>query len=110
MSLSDHHAMKLIIWAKRQPKVKSLTVFGSHAKGTAGPARDIDVALELVGDEGEALGAFIPESEGWRKQLSEFVGREVDLCLGGEAAGPEVRQGLEEASILVYTRGAKPDF
>ena len=109
MRLSDELAMKLILWARSQPNVRRLIVFGSFAKGTAAPDSDLDVAVELDGDEGEALADFIFEEVAWKRQLSKLLGCEFDLHLGGEAAGPVVRQGLVEAAISVYTRRSKPD-
>ena len=35
----------------RRPEVTGIILFGSRAKGTAGPASDIDLALEGITDE-----------------------------------------------------------
>jgi hypothetical protein len=37
----------LATWAKSKPEVIALYVFGSRAKGTAGPDSDLDLAFEI---------------------------------------------------------------
>ena len=55
--------------------VRSLAVFGSTARGEAGPASDIDLLVELDPDAGVGLIRFL----GLQDRLSELLGRKVDL-------------------------------
>jgi predicted nucleotidyltransferase len=35
----------VLAWATAQPKIRAVALVGSHARGTAGPASDIDLVL-----------------------------------------------------------------
>jgi len=53
--------------------VQEISIFGSVARGEAGPDSDVDVLVEL----GPGIGLF--EYIGIRDRLAEILGRPVDL-------------------------------
>ncbi len=59
--------------------VRSVLVFGSVARGDAGTASDIDIAVRL--EAGFAKGGFeyLGKLERLREQLAEILGRPVDV-------------------------------
>ncbi|MBM4284401.1 MAG: nucleotidyltransferase family protein [Deltaproteobacteria bacterium] len=72
--------------------VKSLKIFGSAARGEAGPDSDIDLLVEFSRPVG--LFAFLR----LRRRLAELLGRRVDLVTP-QALKPQLRRRiLDEAS------------
>ena len=56
-------------------RIKSVALFGSHVRGTAGADSDIDVLIDFDPQAMIGLFEFIEIQE----QLSEALGRKVDL-------------------------------
>lgn len=101
---------KLQRWAVANPYIGKLWLFGSYAKGTAREDSDLDIAIEIVippereGKE-NALAVYICEKQAWQKELQELLGfGKVQLEQLDPDGTPHVRKGVEEASLLVYTR------
>ena len=59
----------------RAAEIKRLSLFGSVARGDAGPDSDVDLAAEL--DRTARIGLI--ELIGLEQRLEELVGRKVDL-------------------------------
>jgi predicted nucleotidyltransferase len=73
--------------------VKDLYLFGSYAREEAGEQSDLDILVEF--EPGAQIGLF--EFARLRRQLSELLGREVDLVTP-DAIRPEMKdQILREA-------------
>ena len=73
--------------------VKDLYLFGSYAREEAGEQSDLDLLVEF--EAGAQIGLF--EFARLRRQLSELLGREVDLVTP-DAIRPEMKdQILREA-------------
>ena len=87
--LSDHEA------DLRAHGVRQLLLFGSVARGTAGPASDVDLAAEF--DRPVGLFALVR----LRRFLEELLGRRVDLVpmdgLRPEVRSAVLREGLRAA-------------
>jgi predicted nucleotidyltransferase len=73
--------------------VKDLYLFGSYAREEAGEQSDLDILVEF--EAGAQIGLF--EFARLRRQLSELLGREIDLVTP-DAIRPEMKdQILREA-------------
>ena len=73
--------------------VKDLYLFGSYAREEAGKQSDLDILVEF--EAGAQIGLF--EVSRLRRQLSELLGKEVDLVTP-DAIRPEMKdQILREA-------------
>ena len=59
----------------RTAGIRRLSLFGSFARGDAGPGSDVDLAAEL--DPGSRIGMFALGA--LERRLTELVGRNVDL-------------------------------
>ena len=82
----------------REYGVKSLSLFGSYARGNAGPNSDID--LRLI-DGGEIKGFF--KLAGFTGRLEEQFGTKVDVI----AVDPTAREFLDEISdseVIIFER------
>ena len=69
-------------WAESKQGVEELWLFGSHARGDAGPYSDVDFAIALapVGSGGDhALSTYFENAAGWQRELWKIVGTEVSL-------------------------------
>jgi len=64
----------------RRHHIRRLSLFGSHLKGTARPDSDIDLLVEFEPDA--RIGLF--EMAGMEIELSEMLGRKVDLRTPGD--------------------------
>jgi predicted nucleotidyltransferase len=92
----------LVRWAKANPRVRRVWVFGSDAKRNARADTDIDIAIEMepVPDSEETLSYWIAHAEEWQTQLEERLGTNVDL----EWFDPDVDAPLGDRAVLAYDR------
>lgn len=76
--------------------VRELSVFGSSARGDAGPGSDIDLLVEFMPD---ATPGFLAFSR-LQRDLSELLHRPVDLVPKGGLKPSIRRQVLAEARVV----------
>lgn len=77
----------LIDWARNEPQIRALFVFGNRAKGRATVSSDLDLAVELVAPDDEQLLTFLDQRERWRADLQRVTGMRIkNLELRGESA------------------------
>jgi uncharacterized protein len=81
----------------RKYKVRQLGVFGSAARGEAGPDSDIDLLLEFLPDSGMSLFRL----QDLNQELEEALGRKVDLA-SKEGLKPRVRPYVMRDLRIVY--------
>lgn len=60
--------------ARLEPNTMSIVVFGSFARGAAGPESDIDVAIVAADPE---LPVWLEEVSGWVEEMAEYSGSPV---------------------------------
>lgn len=74
----------LVAWARNEPQIRALFVFGSRAEGRATVSSDLDLAVELTVPEDEQLLTFLDNRQRWRADLQRVTGMRVkDLELRG---------------------------
>lgn len=72
----------------------NLRVFGSYARGEAGPASDLDLLIDLE------AGRDLLDLIGLKQDLEEIIGREVDVVTE-KSLSPHIRQQIiSEAKAL----------
>jgi len=77
-------------------RVAELSVFGSTARGSAGPESDVDLIVTFKPDAAVGLLAF----NRFRRELEDSLGRRVDL-VPKEGLKPLIRdEVLAEAQLL----------
>jgi predicted nucleotidyltransferase len=81
----------------RRLGVVRLSLFGSVARGEAGPESDIDIAAFF--DPAARLSGF--DIAGVEARLSEILGREVDL-LEEPARRPSLKRALERDRVDAF--------
>ena len=85
----------------RRAGVQSLSLFGSSARGDAGPSSDIDLAVRLSGDFARGGLEYIGRLEELRERLREIVGGEVDL-LTEPIRKDRLRRNVEQDRLLAF--------
>lgn len=89
---------KIREYCARQP-IRRLSVFGSAARNELTPDSDIDLLVEYLPDA--AISLF--DMGGHLADLSEIVGRRVDLCTP-DGLSPYVRDEIIESARLIYAK------
>ena len=90
---------KIVEPIAREYGVKRLSLFGSYARGNAGPDSDMD--LRLI-DSGETMGLF--ELSGFQLDLQDRLGIKVDVI----ACAPSAKEFLNEIKgdeVIIYEQG-----
>jgi uncharacterized protein len=85
----------LLIQIAKKYHITYLAIFGSYARGEAGPESDIDLAVRF----GRQYSMF--DLTGAMADMAEALGREVDL-IPIEDAYPFVRQAIEKDQFVLY--------
>ncbi|MCY4525090.1 MAG: nucleotidyltransferase family protein [Anaerolineaceae bacterium] len=85
-------------YCARQP-IRRLSVFGSAARNELTPESDIDLLVEYLPDA--AISLF--DMGGHLTDLSEIIGRRVDLCTP-TGLSPYIRDEIIESAKLIYAK------
>lgn len=80
----------------RRYGVRRLAVFGSRARGAAGPDSDVDVLVEFEKDSRVGLRFITLQDE-----LTALLGRPVDLCTRGFLS-PHFRERVVLEAVPLY--------
>jgi predicted nucleotidyltransferase len=70
-------------WAEGKPTIRALYVFGSYARGEARPDSDLDLAVDFLVAEDDALSELITNASSWKGELTTRTGicvRDLYLC------------------------------
>ena len=108
--ISENEKEVLVRWARGQPVVKRLRIFGSRARGDHRPNSDLDIAVELDAesirgtDESGGLTTWISENRKWKQELEGRLPYSVQLELYEGSQTPTVQKGVSESSVVVYER------
>jgi len=104
------YGRKLSAWASGQPLVNRLWVFGSRARDNYRLDSDLDIAIELDmsaaygADESGGFATWALESSEWQHQLEELTDLRVDLQYYHEISTPTIQSGLQQSSVLIYSK------
>lgn len=82
----------------RELGVRRLEVFGSAARGDAGPHSDIDLLYEFDSRPDCLADRFFTLQE----QLEAMLGRPVDLVSARDIANPYFLQSVHRDRVMVY--------
>jgi predicted nucleotidyltransferase len=84
---------RVIARAQQDPAVLAVILFGSQARGEAGPASDVDVCLVLDPDVPPGLPAS-------RKRLDYLAGADLDVSIFQQLPLPVRSRILREGKVL----------
>ena len=88
----------------RRHEICKLSVFGSVIRDDFGPEADVDVLVEFL--PGQSVGFF--GLAGMQVELSEIVGRKVDLKTPAELDG-SFRQDVLDSAIVQFEQTEIPN-
>lgn len=92
----EKEIMAIIKGSPISEKIRSVAIFGSHAKGEESPESDVDILVDLS----EPVGfPFISLAN----DLSERLGKKVDL-LTPESISPYMRDEILKTRKVIYER------
>ncbi len=83
----------------REYGVGRLSLFGSYARGEAGPGSDIDIRLI---DGGNIRGWF--KLAGFNRELEEHLGVKVDI-IDCNPSAREFLEGIANDEVIIYEQG-----
>jgi uncharacterized protein len=87
--------IKLLIEIARKYQITYLAIFGSYARGEAGPESDVDLAVRFAGH----YSMF--DLTGAMADMAEALGKKVDLIPLDDAYA-FVRQSIEREMVVLY--------
>lgn len=90
----DELRCKIVPIARRHG-VRSVSLFGSYSRGTAGPGSDVDLKIE----KGELRSLF--QLSGFRLDVEDALDLPVDLVTN-EASDREFLNMIEKDEVLLY--------
>jgi uncharacterized protein len=105
--INEETKQKIIDWAKAEPNIVKVYVFGSRARNDYRPDSDLDIAVEIVKDAGDEneLGTWIWIAEKLKKRLEKAVPEyQIDLQWSHEEYSKVVYGGVQKSSYLLYER------
>jgi predicted nucleotidyltransferase len=82
----------------RRWKIVELSLFGSFARGEAGPDSDFDLLVEFNTDAVVGLWDFTRMQD----ELSDLTGRRVDLVQKGTIKNPFRQASIDRDSVVVF--------
>jgi len=85
----------------RAAGIASASLFGSVARGEAGPESDVDIVVPLKEDFAEGGFEYFGRLEDLREHLSTMLGPKVDL-VAEPVRKPRLRQDIEEDRIIAF--------
>ena len=86
-------------WIAGRYGVRSFALFGSAARGEAGPDSDVDIVMELE----PASGIGLLEHARIADELARLLGRRVDLVTW-QSLRPRMRAEVEREAIPLFAR------
>ena len=103
----DEWRLIVISWAITEPKIQSVSLFGSRAKGKARDDSDIDLAFDVFETPNEtAVGVAIAFRGRWKKYLEQKLNWSVDLF--HHAPGTVTASAVAEHAELLFARQVMP--
>lgn len=78
--------------------VTRLRLFGSVARGEAGPESDVDLLAEIDHTSGFSLLDLV----GLQHDLEDLIGRKVEIATAADRMRPRIRRRVEADAIEVF--------
>jgi predicted nucleotidyltransferase len=107
MGFSEAEKNLLVAWAKHQPCITKVWLFGSRITEVYRDGSDLDVAIELHFNNGnESFNSQMIETMyEYRKELKILFNLMIDLqWYGGAEETPYIHKYITKKSILIYSK------
>ncbi len=94
---------KVTSWAESHLEVKRVFLFGSRARGDSKSDSDVDLAVEVVGIEGEnADTRYFFNKDAWKDELESALERPINIVRRIAHGKPEIQESIEREGVLIY--------
>ena len=91
-------------WARETSDITEVRLFGSRAKGRTPLGSDVDLAVTILGREGETpLGIWAFDHSEWEADLERATGLKFQIKIY-DRESPDVFNACEEHGILLYSK------
>ena len=99
---------QLKTWASRYDVIRRVWIFGSVARGNAGPNSDLDVAVELFDHDAydSPTDLWFEYVDTWRKDLAVLFSIPVQLELMDTGTKEVINPSISRGGRLVYEHAA----
>jgi predicted nucleotidyltransferase len=100
----------LSAWAKPNPLIQRVFVFGSRVRSDHRPDSDLDVAIELdpkaceAIDETRGFATWATENRRWAKELQKLLPFQLQLEYYEGEGSPTIQAGITRSSVLAYEK------
>lgn len=93
-------------WARNNPCIRRMYIFGSRAMGDERGDSDLDVAVEIspLPDDSNASATWMFENETWVNELQPLLKYKLHLVLLEPNNKKNVHKGVEQADQLIYEK------
>ncbi len=109
MNLSLNARRAIRTWARHEPLVKEVWLFGSRAKGNARDDSDVDVAIRFNADDRDVVALFSNHGRQWQDKLCAETRMRVALAhLAGDEISPTHEAAIRDHGIRLYPQRDKP--
>ena len=92
-------------WAYSHHEIKRVYLFGSRARGDSKPDSDVDLAVDVVGIEGEnAYTRYVFNKDVWKDELKLALGKPINIVRKIDHGKPEIQESIKRDGVLIYER------
>jgi hypothetical protein len=103
MNLSPGQIEEIRAWATANLYISEVWLFGSRAKGSAKPDSDVDLAVTIVGRDGETpSGIWAGDHKEWAQHLLDATHLTFHIKMHDQAFAPDVFAACREHGRLLY--------
>jgi predicted nucleotidyltransferase len=91
-------------WARKNPMIKTVWLFGSYARGEAKPGSDIDLTVDLTDDTPQKLYEIMDNREIWSDEIGSILNFK-NIHLGGYDKKELPQEGkFLSGAIILYRK------
>jgi len=92
-------------WADPHREIKRVFLFGSRARGDSTSDSDVDLALVVVGIEGQnAYTRYHINMNVWKDELKSALGRSISMVRLSDNSDPKILAAIARDGVLLCER------
>ena len=90
-------------WADSHREIKRIFLFGSRARNDYTPDSDVDLALVVLGIEGEnSYTLYHFNKNVWKNELESALERSISMVYLSDNGKAEIKASIEHDCVLIY--------
>jgi predicted nucleotidyltransferase len=94
----------LVEWARKNPLIKRIYLYGSRTTDTHKGNSDLDVAVEIYrsNNDSNVLATWLHNKDGWTNELQSLLPYKLHLEWFGGEETPTIEKALRGGGRLIY--------